>query len=162
MEWLNQIPSWLSFLSIIALQAGGFVAIYGVFDSKYRERQKEKDAQEDRIIELYKTEVGALKEKLQTYDTDLKLMRNELSRIGGENKLLRDLVTGQDKDTMAWRGRTEEAMNLIQEIGKLAVANGKKMDAALEGIKTSSANVERLASSIEKHLELQDTRARKA
>lgn len=149
MEFLADLPGWVS---IITLQVAGLIAIYGIFDSKYRERQKEQNAQEDRIISLYKTEVSALKEKLTTYDNDLKTMRNELSRLSGENTLLRDLLTGKDKDTAEWRGRTEDAMQLVAEIGKLAVANGKKTDAAIKLQNETNKNIMTLAKSIDKHL----------
>ena len=132
------------------LWIGGLVSLWGLFDQKLKARSKERDDQEDRIIVLYKNEVEKLKGKLDGYDVELKVMRNELSRIGGENKLLRDLVTGQDKDTMAWRGRTEGAMKLIEEIGSLALGNGKKMDAVIKINEVTTKNIERLAVAIEK------------
>lgn len=154
MTWFEQLPTIITFAT---LWVGGLVALWGLFDQKLKARSKERDDQEDRIIELYKTEVSVLKTKVDSYDIELKTMRNELSRIGGENKLLRDLVTGQDKDTMAWRGRTEDAMKLIEQIGHLAVQNGKKMDAVIQMSETTTKNVERLAQAIEKSAGLSNT-----
>lgn len=148
-------------ITIVTLEVAGLVAIYGIFDSKYKQREKEKDQQEDRIIALYKVEVGQLNERINAQDTTLQTMRTELASMSGENKLMRDLLTGRDADTAKWRTRTEESMTLISEIGKLAVANGKKMDAALAGISQSSQNIERLAVSIEKHLSMTEKINRK-
>lgn len=151
---IENLPTLITFATV---WIGGLIAVWGLFDQKLKARSKQQDDQEDRIIELYKTEVGVLKTKVDTYDNELKSMRNELSRIGGENKLLRDLVTGQDKDTMAWRGRTEQAMKLIEEIGHLAVSNGKKIDAVVDMTKTTNHNIERLAQAIEKSAGLSNT-----
>ena len=151
---IENLPTLITFTT---LWIGGLIAVWGLFDQKLKARAKERDDQEDRIIELYKTEVGVLKTKVDTYDNELKSMRNELSRIWGENKLLLDLVTGQDKDTMVWRGRTEQAMKLIEEIGNLAVQNGKKMDAVIDMNQTTTHNIERLAQAIEKSAGLSNT-----
>jgi hypothetical protein len=154
MNVLEQLPTILTFSTLFI---GGFIAIWGLFDQKLRQRNSERDTQEDRIINLYKDEVSVMRDKLGNYDIELKTMRSELSRIGGENRLLRDLVTGKDKDTAAWRIRTEESMHLTAEIAKLAVANGTKLDAVLKENESTNKNIERLAVAIENHLQKGDT-----
>ena len=153
-DFLAHLPQWLS---VITVEIIGLVAVYGLFDNKYRERQREKDEQEDRIIKLYQTEVEQLKNKLDTYEAELKLLRSDISKMSGENKIMRDLLTGRDMDTSAWRERTEKSMDLTTEIGMLAVANGKKMDACLQTVQTCSMMIERLAISIEKSTKAANT-----
>lgn len=147
MEWLKQAPT---IIVLVTLYAAGLIAVWGLFDQKLKARNKEKDELEDRVVALYRTETDALNKKLTTQGEQIQSMQTELARIGGENRLMRDLLTGQDKDTKAWRSRTEKSMDLIEKVTELVMENGKKSDAAIEGIKQVGKHVERLALAIEK------------
>lgn len=149
MDLFTNVPT---IVLTITLEIAGLVAIWGLFDAKLKSRTKEKDELEERIAKLYKSEIEALNNKMDGQANDIAEMKLTVTRLSGENKLMRELLTGQDKDTQAWRGRTEQAMILVQEVAKLSAMNGKKSEKAIEGIEKVGQIVERLAQSIEKHL----------
>lgn len=149
MDLFTNVPT---IVLTVTLEIAGLIAIWGLFDAKLKARTKEKDELEQRIATLYKTEIEALNTKLDNQAGDIAEMKLTVTRLSGENKLMRELLTGQDKDTKDWRNRTEQAMVLIQEVAKLSALNGKKSEKAIEGIEKVGQIVERLALSIEKHL----------
>lgn len=148
-NWITHIPT---IIVALTLEVAGLIAIWGLFDARLKQRTKEKDELEERIAKLYKEEIAALNTKLDAQGDEIKKTQTDVVRLTGENKLMRELLTGQDKDSQAWRGRTEQAMILVQEVAKLSVQNGKKADAAIRGIEKVGKHVERLALAIEKHL----------
>lgn len=147
--WFNNIPT---IVVALTLEIAGLIAIWGLFDAKLKARTKEKEELEVRVTALYKEEIAGLNTKINGQGDEIRKMQTDVVRLSGENKLMRELLTGQDKDSQAWRGRTEQAMMLVQEVAKLSVQNGKKADAAIRGIEKVGKHVERLALAIEKHL----------
>lgn len=143
------LPDISTILTFAGFWIGGLFAVWSLIDQKLKARSKERDEQEARIIELYKSEVAVLKDKVESYDQDFKKLRREFDKMSGQNSLMRDLLTGKDKETVAWRARTEDAMKLTKQIGQSVLQNGKKTDAVLK-------SVERLATAIEKHLQNQE------
>jgi predicted transcriptional regulator len=146
-SWFTQLPT---ILVALTLEVAGLIAIWGLFDAKLKARNKEKDELEERITKLYQEEISGLTKKMNAQADDIKNTQADVLRLTGENKLMRELLTGQDKDTQAWRGRTEQSMVLIQEMSKFSLLNGKKTDAAIKGIEKVGRHVERLALAIEK------------
>lgn len=142
LDFLNHIPTALLVIGSIVV---GFIAVYGLFDRQIRERNKERDALEDRVRLLYKEEAVAQEEKINQLSTKIDILEKDLTKISAENKLMKDLLQGRDKGTVDYQKQGLLAMKLVAQ-------NGKKLDKVVAGMAEQNTNIERLALAIEKHL----------
>lgn len=129
------MENWQTIALVIGLDIGGLLAIYGIFDKKQRERNKEADDLEDRMLKLYKTESEELNGKIKILTANLETLNIEHLKVLGENKTLKEIFQGTDKDTMDYRKQGYETFALAREMAKMVAINGKKADQSLKAIK---------------------------
>lgn len=135
----------------------GCIALWGVFDSRTKQRRKELDDQEDRLMRLYKDEIDQLKKKQEEsekqvsemsdkYTKEIRELRDKIVKVNGENEILKALLEGRDKTSIEFQKQGFDAIKRTQTIEKTINV----------GFKTMNANIERLAKAIEKHLKTQE------
>lgn len=150
------VPTWISFLAVNAVVIiGGIFALIGIADRRNKQRMTEAQALEDRVRNLYKEETEAQKQEIEELRGEIAVIRDRSIKIEAENKILKDLLQGRDKNTKEFQKRAEDTMDIVVKLSEVALSNGKKTDAVMETVRLTNQNVERLATAIEKHLENQ-------
>lgn len=150
--------NWSLFLIIAGAIIAGIIALWGIFDQRAKQRRKELDDQEDRLINLYKAEIDQLKKNQEEseiqlnklnekYEREIKELRDKVVKVNGENEILKALLEGKDKNTLEFQKQGFDAMKRMQRMEKTTMT----------GFRTMNTNIERLARSIEKHLSTQES-----
>lgn len=149
--------NWQSFILVGTAFVIGLVALWGLFDTRTKQRRKELDEQEDRLITLLKEEISQLKksqeegeirvrEMSEKYTKELRDLRDKIIKVNGENEILKALLEGRDKTSLEFQKQGFEAIKRTERMEKTITI----------GFKTMNANIERLAKAIEKHLQTQE------
>lgn len=123
-------------IEIIVLGSLGIFAILGIFDRTARQRRKDGDEVEDRVITLLKEEVAALTKKVEEGVAWRRDAEIRMERVITENKTLRDILQGKDNSTKEY-----------QKMGIEAMKRGERVEREMQAM---NKNIERLAVSIEK------------
>lgn len=112
----TDIVGWISFIGFIIF---GFIALYGVFDKRKKEREAEANQVDDRVIFLLKEQVSALEKKVEVQAHLLEETARKLDALMTENKTLKDILQGRDKAALDYQALGREAMKRGEEIYKL-------------------------------------------
>ena len=97
----NSVPALLlAWTSVLAVVLVGIFAIVGIFDKVVRQRKRETDQIDDRLITLLKGEVDGLTRKIADYDSRMKELENKLNLYAHENEVLRNVMQGRDPNTV--------------------------------------------------------------
>lgn len=151
------LKNWQLVALILGSIIAGILALWGVFDQRTKQRRKEIDDQEDRLISLYKGEIDQLKknqadqdqrinEMSQKYEEDTKELIAKIARVNGENEIMKALLEGRDKTSLEF-----------QRQGFAAIKRSERMEKVMNGgFRSINENIERLAQAIEKHLKTQE------
>jgi hypothetical protein len=117
--------SFMEWLGMIAVVSVGFFAIVGTLDKAKKQHRNQADEAETRLITILKEEVKALTRKIENYETrmskqDVLLaeIKEQFIRVETENKTLKDILSGQDKDSVDYRKQSALAAQQIAEIYK--------------------------------------------
>ena len=139
-------------LADIGLIVAGFFAISGLFDKKWRERMREKDEQEERLLNLYKEEVVALRSKSDKQAVELKDLQITVAKISSENGLMKQILSQTDGDTKQFRQTAYDSMGRVKRmeaiIEKVEVLNLS----LLENNRTLVSEIKELAKAINKSM----------
>ena len=95
----------------------GAIAIYGLFDKTSRERRKETDGAEDRLINLLKAEVAELTKKVDKQDDDIQILSLEVEKLKKENHVLSTVLQGRDDSTRKFQDDAYLAFEQIKTMG---------------------------------------------
>ncbi len=145
---LVQLPvDLVGWVTLIAANLVGAVMLLNLFDKGRRERNKENNLVDDRVISLLKEQISQLEKKSVEQGKNLETMQTELTKLGAENKLLKDLVQGRDPQTVDFQERGLVAIARVEEITAIAHENQK-------AILKVQQNIERLYKLIEKQLKI--------
>lgn len=126
MNFLETIPSaWIAWLSFAGFVVMGALALYGNFDSRKRERQKDENATEDRVINLLKQEVEQLTKKVGEQGKDIEKLTTKVTALERENETLVKVLQGRDEQTQKFYSDAYVAMKEIGEIGSIAKTNNE-------------------------------------
>lgn len=151
MEWV--LHNWQSVLLILAAQVAGLIALIGLLDQGIKQKRKETNEQEDRLIKLYKDEIDQLKKNQEQseqelkdlriqYETEFKELNEKIVKVNGENEIMKALLEGRDKTSLEFQKQGFAAIKRSERMEKLTTS----------GFTTMNSNIERLAKAIEKHL----------
>jgi len=143
MEFINSLPTWVTALTLIIF---GLVALIGIFDRNMRDRRKETDAQEDRIIDLYKVEIEELNKSLAKTNKEIEILKAKMLKLETENSVMTKLIQGRDTEAIKYRERGIQTMDMALAMSGNIIENG-------ESIKKCIKSIERLAKAIERHLQ---------
>ncbi len=134
---------------IIGLVAG-IIALIGVFDKSWKTRQNEKDGLEDDVRDLYKTKVGEQDKKIEDLTSKVATLQSGYDTVSAENKTMRDIFQGRDQETVKYRRRGLQTMELANKMGESIFSQAAKTDAILKGMNKQTEAIVRLAKSVER------------
>lgn len=139
--------------SFLALFAVGGVALYGVFNQKYKDKQNEETDLEDRIRSLYKEENKVQEDKIKDLLNRVDIFEKQIEKLISENKILKDIFQGRDGQTIEFQKQGFLAMKQANEMHMLLIEQKEVSLQNRKEIEQTNKNIERLAQAIEKHLE---------
>jgi predicted RNase H-like nuclease (RuvC/YqgF family) len=143
---LNHIGTYIIIAGLII--AGG-IALYGLWDKSARERRKEVDGNEDRLIDLLKQTVDQLETKVNKQTTDIENLTKKVSDLERENETLIKVLQGRDDDTKKFQQQAFEAMKISRETHDIVTTLAKNMEV------TNNA-ITKLIDLIGKHVDVLD------
>lgn len=131
-DFISQFSTQLIVLG--AVIAGG-IALYGVFDKKARERRKDENKTEDRVIDLLQKEVGILSKRVEQQDKDIKELTKKVTALETENDTLVRVLQGRDDMTQKFYKDAYIAMENIKKTYDVAIGNNTHMTELIELMK---------------------------
>ena len=154
---LLTLPNLLALLTAFAV---GAVVLAGLLDNAARKRkqmdEQERETLDQKIRSLYQEEKKLQDDKIDRLQETVTELSSKVATLEAENKIMKDLIQGRDKETLAYRERGIKAMDLSEDMAKIITSNGKKTDALLKSMESQNKNITRLAQAIEKHLKNQE------
>lgn len=93
----------------------GAVAVYGLWDKKSKERKKELDGEEDRLISILQNTVKELEKKVNQQDADIKSLTLKVDALSIENHTLTKVLQGRDEETQKFYKEAYTAMRTVDE-----------------------------------------------
>lgn len=113
----------ISLAGIVGTVILGILFVLGLYDTKKKERNKDVDGQEDRLINLLKETEAELNKKLakqkeehdkQTNELteEVHKLRGEVGELRKENNILTEVLQGRDKQTQLFYTKAFEAMEI--------------------------------------------------
>jgi len=148
-----------NFVGLLAAFAVGAVVLAGLLDNAARKRkqmdEQERNTLDQKIRSLYQEEKKLQDDKIDRLQETVTELSSKVTTLEAENKIMKDLIQGRDKETLAYRERGLKAMDLSEDMAKIITSNGKKTDALLLSMESQNKNITRLAQAIEKHLKNQ-------
>jgi hypothetical protein len=104
-----------AFMTIATAIVVGGVAIFGIWDRKQRDRRKEVDGEEDRLIDILNKTVGELEKRVTKQDEDIRLLTKKVMELDHENSILIKVLQGRDEETQKFYKEAYEAMKVIHD-----------------------------------------------
>lgn len=155
LEFMAQIPEWLTFLVVgVPLVVAGGLVVIGITDKKTRERMAERQAEAEKLQEsirkLYQEESAAQNEKIHELTTNIAELTTRLNVVEGENRVMKAILQGTDPKQAEYRKRVEVTLTLVDKLADVILQNGKKSDKILEETLIINKNIETLAKAIKK------------
>src|SRR5690606_36263906 len=120
--------------------AGG-VALYGLWDKSARERRKDVNEEEDRLITLLQETVKELEKKVDKQGEEIATLTKKVTDLEHENDILVKVLQGRDEQTKEFYKQAYESMKITNETYKI-------VSKLAEGFAQSNANIEKLISII--------------
>jgi seryl-tRNA synthetase len=135
MELPTNLMEWLG---LIAIASVGILAVIGVFDKTRKGVRSETDKAETELIAVLKETVEALKEKIESYEVRIKKQDEKITeikesfiRVEAENKTLKQVFQGIDKDSVKYREKGLKSMAKIDDIHQYMIPLIKEFNAHL-------------------------------
>ena len=135
MIYLQEITEIATFVGAVSL---GILVIIGLFDKIKKQRKKEVDKTDDRLITLLKDQVNALERKVENQSVKIKKTEKQIKALQVENEILRNVLQGRDEAAL-------EAIAKVNQVLDITRQNG------INVIKVNKS-IEKLYSAIERHL----------
>lgn len=140
------IPSTvLGLVGIVSLIITGGFVIVSIFDKVRKQRVKEANEEDDRLIALLKDELDALKRKVDDLEIQGEERTERLEKLEARNELLEEIFQGRDEQTKEFMKKGFVAMQLGAETHQLALETKKE-------VTRNSQSIEKLYKAIESHL----------
>lgn len=112
---LNTVTSWAA---ILAVGAVGLFYFLGMF-------KKNKNGEDDRLINLLKSTVDELEKKVNQQDKDIKELTNKVGYLGSINKTLTDILQGRDDKTTDFYDKILNAIEIGKQTNESVIQMGK-------------------------------------
>lgn len=98
------------------LVGGGFFVSLDWFDKKKKERAKEADALDEKIISRLKEDIRLQGESIDALKREVGLVRDENIKLAAENKTLTRILQGKDENSEALQLEAFKAIKQIDTI----------------------------------------------
>lgn len=112
---LDSIAGWAA---ILAVGAVGLFYFLGMF-------KKNKDGEDDRLINILKTTVDELEKKVNQQAVDIKELTNKVGHLGSINKTLTDILQGRDDKTTDFYDKILNAIEIGKQTNESVIQMGK-------------------------------------
>lgn len=142
------------YIAIATVLVAGGVALYGLWDKSARDRRKQVDDEEDRLIEILSTTVKELEKKVDQQDKDIKALTKKVDDLESENNTLIRVLQGRDEDTKKFYEQAFETMKISRETHAIVVeiAHTKK---------DTNENMKKLIELMSKYIDVIGTQVKK-
>ena len=118
-----------TFLTLATVVVLGAVAVFGLWDKKAKERRKDVDGEEDRLIKLLKENVDNLIKKVDQQETDIKKLTKKVQDLEHENTLLVRVLQGRDEETQKFYQQAYEAIKTINNSHEILSSMAQNINA---------------------------------
>lgn len=125
MEHINNVGVYILIAGVII---AGALAVYGLWDKTARERKKDVDGSEDRLIDLLKQTVDALEKKVDKQTRDLEELTKKVDDLEKENETLVRVLQGRDDKMQEFYKQAFESMKLSRETHDVVTTLAKNME----------------------------------
>lgn len=146
MELIQQIGS---IIIVITLAIGGGLAVYGIWDKVRRDRQKDTDGSEDRLIDLLQKTVNELEKKVNQQTADIKVITTKMQHLEKENETLVRVLQGRDDATQQFYRQMLESIKVTQSTHDTVTTLAKS-------VQDTVTNMTKLIELLSRHLEVLD------
>lgn len=143
-EFLSQFGAYIAIATVIV---AGAVALYGLWDKSARDRRKQVDGEEDRLIEILSTTVKELEKKVDKQDADIKELTRKVNSLEHENDMLIKVLQGRDEQTQKFYEQAFETMKISRETHALVTQ-------IAETKKDTNENIKKLLELMSKHIDV--------
>lgn len=141
--------TFLGWMAVITLFVVGSVAVYGLFDKQIRERRKDGNASEDRLIDILKKTVDELETKVNKQTKDIDELTTEVNKLRIDNEKYLSILQGRDAETKEFYKQAFESMKLAHDTHDVVTTLAKNMEVA-------NNNTTRLIDLLGRHIEAID------
>lgn len=149
-EIISSLPSTLiGWVAVIILLIAGAVALYGLWDKKVKERQRDVDGSEDRLIDILKETVDQLEIKVDKQTKDIEMLTRQVQELTSERKTLLDILQGRDDQTQTFYKQANDSMAVVHETHDVVTT-------LATSIQNTNVNMAKLIDLLGKHLEVLD------
>jgi predicted RNase H-like nuclease (RuvC/YqgF family) len=152
--FFSQPNTFLGWAGIISLVVFGAVAIYGLFDKRNKERTKEVNGSEDRLIDILQKTVSELETKVNKQSKDIENLTVEVHELKKDNEKYIKIFQGRDDATKEYQAKGLEAISKIDEMHN-------SMSTLVESIKNTNSAMEKLISLVGKSMDIAGDIAKK-
>lgn len=140
-------------MAIITFVIVGAFAVYGIWDKVKRDRQKDTDGTEDRLIDLLKKTVDELEKKVNKQTTDIAELTKKVTHLERENETLVRVLQGRDEQTKEFYKQAFDSMKLAQQTHDVVTTLAKNME-------VSNTNTTKLIELMGKHLDVMEKKVK--
>lgn len=103
------------FLGFLALIVGGAFALVGYLNPKGRQRVKELNDEEDRLLNLRKEHVEELTVLVAKLQATVEAQTAQLAELTTKYDVLAQVFQGRDEDSVRYRAEGRETMRIVSE-----------------------------------------------
>jgi hypothetical protein len=149
-EILTSLPNtFIGWIGVLTVLVFGAVAIYGLFDKRQRERRKETDGSEDRLMDILSKTVTELQKKVDKQTSDIDGLIKEVGELKRDNEKYIKIFQGRDETTTKFYEQAFESMKLAKDTHDAVTTMVKNME-------VTNTNATKLIELLGKHLEVLD------
>lgn len=103
------------FLGFLALIIGGIFALLGYINPKSRQRGKEVNEEEDRLLSLRKEHVEELTAQVAKLQSTVEIQAAQLAELTTKYDVLSHVFQGKDDDSIKYRSEGRATMKIVAE-----------------------------------------------
>jgi len=156
-QFLTTIPGTVAaWVVVITLVIGGVLVVIGLWDKKVKERKKETDGSEDRLIEILQTTVNELEKKVDQQTKDIEGLTKTVEELKRDNEKYIDIFKGRDGQTQQFYKEGFEAMKIANLTHDVVTTMAESVKNTNENLKSTNENINKLIDLLGKHLEVSD------
>ena len=116
MEIISMLPNtllqWAGAVAIIII---GVFFVLGIWDKTAKEKRKQIDGSEDRLIEILQKTVNEMEKKVEKQSADLELLTHKVEALEKENEVLIKVLQGRDEKTQEFYAKAFPAIDTINK-----------------------------------------------
>lgn len=127
-----------------ALILVGAFSLVSLFDKTLNGRRRLAQEVDNELITSLKTSIDHLKERQRETTAELEAAKSRITVLEAENKLLKDIATGQDAATQSFQTDAYEAMKKVVENVTISRLNHEAIVAMGKNIESLAKNMEKL------------------